>query len=299
MNLRDLEAFVAVVETGSIMAASARLNLTQPGVTRRIQNLEQVLDAELLDRQSKPFKPTAAGRDAYEHARRMIGSLEDLKARLRPAGDVRGECRLGVTPHLSELSLLRPLDHLRDEFPHLTLKIASGWSPRLIEQVARSELDAAVIALPDGVPLREGLVGEDLGTQRVLVVAASTLGVPKAPTIEALSAFPWVVNENGCGFRDYIRHSFEATRLPFNTAVEVMSSDLRMSLVARGLGVGIVTPAALADSPWKDAVEIIRVHGFAPTVRCWAIHRAPAGRLNRPITTFAASIRAELAATAA
>ena len=37
MNLHDLEAFVAVVETGSIVGASVRLNLTQPGVTRRVQ----------------------------------------------------------------------------------------------------------------------------------------------------------------------------------------------------------------------------------------------------------------------
>lgn len=45
MNTHDLVAFVAVVETGSIVAASARLNLTQPGVTRRIQNLEEMLGA--------------------------------------------------------------------------------------------------------------------------------------------------------------------------------------------------------------------------------------------------------------
>ncbi len=50
MNTHDLVAFVAVVETGSIVAASARLNLTQPGVTRRIQNLEEMLGAQLLDR---------------------------------------------------------------------------------------------------------------------------------------------------------------------------------------------------------------------------------------------------------
>ena len=50
MNTHDLEAFVAVVETGSIVGASIRLNLTQPGITRRIQNLEQGLATVLLDR---------------------------------------------------------------------------------------------------------------------------------------------------------------------------------------------------------------------------------------------------------
>ena len=80
MNTRDVEAFLAVVETGSIVAASARLNLTQPGVTRRIQSLELVLGAELLDRESKPLRPTAAGREAYEQGRRLIGVIEDLRS---------------------------------------------------------------------------------------------------------------------------------------------------------------------------------------------------------------------------
>ena len=79
MNTHDLVAFVAVVETGSIVAASARLNLTQPGVTRRIQNLEEMLGAQLLDRLSKPLKPTAAGIEAYEQGRRLLRMLDDLK----------------------------------------------------------------------------------------------------------------------------------------------------------------------------------------------------------------------------
>ena len=71
MNTRDLEAFIAVVETGSIVAASARLNLTQPGVTRRVQNLEDRLGSTLLDRQSKPLKPTASRQGKSRHGRRL------------------------------------------------------------------------------------------------------------------------------------------------------------------------------------------------------------------------------------
>src|SRR4051794_40414058 len=129
MNVHDLEAFVAVVETGSISGASARLNLTQPGVTRRIQNLEDRLGTAVLDRQTKPLRPTSSGRGAYEQGRRVLRSLEDLKASLTPQGDVRGEFRLGIMPYLSDAALALPLDRLRQEFPQLTLRITSGWSP--------------------------------------------------------------------------------------------------------------------------------------------------------------------------
>ncbi len=178
MNIHDLEAFVAVVETGSIVGASARLNLTQPGVTRRIQNLEEGLGAALLDRQSKPLKPTSAGRQAYEHGRRVLRSLEDMKAGVSPEGEVSGEFRLGIVPYLSEAALALPLDRLRSEFPQLTLRVTSVWSPRLIDQVAHSELDAAALCLAEGLSPPEDLVSDDLGAQAVLLVAAPGLGVP-------------------------------------------------------------------------------------------------------------------------
>ncbi|WP_158813430.1 LysR family transcriptional regulator [Methylocapsa sp. S129] len=286
MNIHDIEAFVAVVETGSIVAASARLNLTQPGVTRRIQNLEEGLASALLDRQSKPLKPTSSGREAYEHGRRVLRSLEDMKAGVSPEGDVRGEFRLGIMPYLSDAALALPLDRLRSEFPQLTLRITSGWSMRLLEQVARSELDAAALCLADAVSPPEDLVSEDLGAQAVLLVASPGLGVPRPANLFDLSRFPWVMNESGCGFRAFIRHSFDAARLPFQVGVEALSADLRLSLVARGLGIGVVTPAAFAGSPWRDAVEVIDSIDFRPQVRSWMLHRPPAGRLARPIAVF-------------
>lgn len=286
MNIRDLEAFIAVVETGSIVGASARLNLTQPGVTRRIQNLEDELATALLDRLSKPLKPTRAGRRAYEHGRRVLRALEDLKAGVSPKGELDGEFRLGIVPYLSDAALALPLDSLRADFPRLTLRITSGWSQRLVEQVARSELDAAAVCLAEGVTPPDELVREDLGVQSVLLVAAPALGVPKLADLEALSRFPWVLNEDGCGFRALIRQNLDAARLPFQVGLEALSLDLRMSLVARGHGIGLVTPGALADSRWRDAIEVVDCRDFKPQVRSWLLHRPPAGRLDRPIAVL-------------
>jgi DNA-binding transcriptional LysR family regulator len=117
-------------------------------------------------------------------------------------------------------------------------------------------------------------------------VAAPSLGVPQPARLVDLARFPWVLNDSGCGFRAFIRHSFDAARLPFQVAVEALSADLRMSLIARGLGIGIVTPAAFAESPWRDEVMVIDCPEFRPQVRAWLLHRPPPGRLVRPIAVF-------------
>lgn len=295
MNTRDLEAFVAVVESGSIVAASARLNLTQPGVTRRVQNLEETLGTALLDRQSKPLKPTSAGRQVYEQGRRVLRSLEDLRAGVAPDGPIGGEFRLGITPYLSETSLAEPLDRLRGAFPALHLRVTAGWSPRLLEQVTRSELDAAAVCLAKGqYALPEELQAESLGWQPVLLVAARDLAVPQPASLRDLAAFPWVVNQDGCGFRAAIRQVLESANLPLKVGIEAPSAELRLSLIARGLGIGPATPAGLRQSPLRDRLQIIETSDFQPRVEALVVHRPPAGRLAAPIAAFRQALMAEL-----
>ncbi|SFO31792.1 DNA-binding transcriptional regulator, LysR family [Bradyrhizobium sp. Ghvi] len=296
MNTHDLVAFVAVVETGSIVAASTRLNLTQPGVTRRIQNLEEMLGTQLLDRLSKPLKPTAAGHEAYEQGRRLLRMLDDLKAGVASDGVVRGEFRLGLTPFLSEAGLSAPLDAVRAEFPALSVRVVSGWSPNQVERVSRNELDAAAICLPDGAAPPADLVADDLGAQPVVFVVARDTKIPRAVDLERLSQLPWVINQDGCGFRDTLKRRFDAEHLPFTVAVEALDSELRLSLVARGLGVGLVTPLALKRSAFRKQLKPVAARDFNPAVRAWLVHRPPAGRLARPINLFREGLDRELQA---
>lgn len=296
MNTHDLVAFVAVVETGSIVAASARLNLTQPGVTRRIQNLEEMLGTELLDRLSKPLKPTAAGRRAYEQGRHVLRMLDDLRSGVADDGVVRGEFRLGISPYLSESGLTGPLDALRAEFPALAVRVVSAWSPSQVERVSRNELDAAAICLPDGTAPPDDLVGDDLGSQPVVFIVAREMKLPNSASLQDLSRMSWVMNQDGCGFRGALKRHFDAAHLPFRVAVEALDSELRLSLVARGMGVGLVTPIALKQSPLRSKLKVIKAPDFNPAVRAWIVHRPPAGRLARPIKTFRDALDRELQA---
>lgn len=294
MNVRDIEAFVAVVETGSIVAASTRLNLTQPGVTRRVQNLEELLGTALLDRQSKPLKPTSAGRSTYEHGRRVLRTLEDLRSDVSPGREVAGEFRLGITPHLSEASLAEPIDRLRSRFPRLRLRVVTGWSPDLLDKATRSEVDVAAICLPQGAEPPDSVQADNLGHQPVLLVAGRDSDVPAVTSMQELAQYPWVMNQDGCGYRAVIRRMFEAEHLMFQVGIEALSPDLRLSLVARGLGIGLATPDLLAASPWRDRLRVVDAPDFRPIVHAWLVHRPPAGRLAAPIALFREALAEEL-----
>ena len=174
MNTRDIEAFLAVVDAGSIMAAAARLHLTQPAVTRRVQGLEEALGAQLLDRLSKPLRPTAAGREAYELGRRVLGAVQDLRDGLAAGGEIGGELRLGVTPSQADDTLAAPLDSLRKAYPKLSLRITTAWSPALLEQIQGNRIDAALVHLPESAPLSPSVAVEPISTHRMVVIAAKS-----------------------------------------------------------------------------------------------------------------------------
>jgi DNA-binding transcriptional LysR family regulator len=286
MSVRDIEAFLAVVETGSIVAGSSAVNITQPGLTRRIQSLETALGAPLLDRQSKPLKPTALGREVYEHGRRVLRALQDLKSAAAPQGVLTGELRLGITPSLSETALTEALDELRTAYPKLSLRISSGWAGRLLENVARSQLDAAAMYMLDGMAPSADLIAERVARLPVLLVAPRDLPLPKSPSLQDLSNYPWIMNEDGCGLRGAVKHIMESARLPFHIGVEAQSGELRLSLVARGFGITIVTSPSLRASAFRDAVKVIDAPQFRPHIHVWLVHRPPAGRLEGPIRAF-------------
>jgi len=288
MNTRDIEAFVAVVETGSLGGASGRLHLTQPGVSRRLRNLEDLLGVELVDRQSKPLKPSAAGLRIYELGRGVLAAVETLRQGAAPDAEPRGELRVGVPPFLAEQALADPLDILRGRYPGLRLNVTAAWSPSLVAMVENGALDAAAIMMPDDQALPAHLCALPLARSAVVIVASPALAIARdsngAVPLDALAAHPWVLNQDGCGLRTAIRTAFDAARLPFRIAVEAYGAELQLSLAARGVGIGLVTPGALARSRHREALAILNVPAFTTGLRAELVHLPTLGPLAAPVT---------------
>ncbi|CAB3723610.1 LysR family transcriptional regulator [Trinickia soli] len=292
MNTRDLQAFVEVVDSGSMVRAATKLHLTQPGLTRRVQNLETTLGVPLLDRQSKPMKPTGAGKEVYVLARAVLRSVDDLLAVAAPGSEPAGELKIGVPPFLSELALEQPIDRLRAAFPRLTLRVTAAWSPTLLERVMRAELDAAVVMTPTSTTLPDTVTATLLAVQPTVVVASRSLPLPRkakrgqgAPrlTLAELAQHAWVLSQDGCGMRSALSRALGAASLRFDVAVEAFGSELQLSLVARGVGLGIVTPGQLAASAHKDALQVIDAPELSGGLNVWLVHGTLPGRLVRPL----------------
>lgn len=147
MELRHLRYFVAVAEEGSFkLAAEKRLRTAQPSLSRQIRDLEYQVGAQLLQRSARGIELTAAGRAFLDHARLSLAQAEAaVESARRVAEPAKPVFAVGfVTGH--EADCIPPTTNiLRDDLHNLEVRIFSGFSVDLADDVQRGKLDIAFV----------------------------------------------------------------------------------------------------------------------------------------------------------
>ena len=299
MNIPDLEAFVAVVDTGSIVAAAERIHISQSAVTRRIQSLEELLNTPLLYRDARPIQPTTAGKEVYTVAVRVLASVQELKATLAVDAGGSGEFRFGISRTLGDLALLHPIDCLRRAYPSIKIYAFVEWSYELLARLESRQIDAAVVLLREGHALSPAVVGEELGTEPLLVVSAKGDFRDTPYSASDLTAQSWIVNPEGCVGRGLLQEFLRRRELAIDISVEAHGIELKMSLVARGLGLGLVLPHMLAASQFRDDVRVVETSDFTPRMTTWLLHTPHLGKLAGPVQSLRDAMRRHLEGSSA
>ena len=148
-ELSQLRCFIAVAEELHFGRAAARLNLTQPPLSRQVQILERVLDVTLLERTSRSVRLTPAGRDFLQEARR-IAELAD-RAVVNAKRSARGEAgsiALGCTAAASYALLPRLVGFARTRLPGVSLTLEEMVTADQVEALAAGRLDMGLVRRP-------------------------------------------------------------------------------------------------------------------------------------------------------
>ena len=286
MKTDDLRAFDAVVRHGSISEAARALGLTQPAITRRIQNLEEDLGAPLLDRSTKPPRPSALGLRVYEHTQSVLHEMESLAQLVDTAEAPTGPLRLGLTHSMGSVGLIDVLTDMKARFPDVSLQISTDWSLRLLDKVAQGRLDAATLFLPPKALIPEGLRAQRLGATDVVLVAAKGRFGQTAGLLRGFAEAGWILNPDGCGFRAALQRKLADQGLRFRLNLETFGSELQLGLVAAGLGVGFVSRPAFLASRWRDQLDLLAPRDFSFGVDVWLVSPVFLGNLDGAVAHF-------------
>jgi len=171
LKLPMFRAVDAVETQRSLLKASAVLGITQPALTKSLQELEDILQTRLFDRHSRGVRPTRAGLVFVQTARRILAEVrrldEDLDQLSSPGG---GTVVLGALPVAAAGVLPGALARLKAAEPDIKVQIRQGRTEDLLPLLASGEIDLIVGRLYDPV-LTDGFSREPLWTEPISVLA--------------------------------------------------------------------------------------------------------------------------------
>lgn len=145
MELRHLRYFLVVIAEGSLTKAAQRLHITQPALSRQIQQLEKESGARLLKRTPKGVEPTLAGTALHGHALRILRLADATREVATSATPSKETVALGLAPGLPTEWLRGRLGPLLAEESSVHLVIADASSTELLKMTGEGSLDLAIV----------------------------------------------------------------------------------------------------------------------------------------------------------
>ncbi len=246
MDLRLMRYFVACVENKTMHAAAEAVHVSQPALSKAINNLEAQLGVKLLDRRPRGVVPTPFGDTLYRYAKMIDSDVRRAVAEIDAMrGMTRGLIVIGVIPTMSGV-MAQVAREVMETLPGLKLKLRIAFSAELTAALFDGELDFALLLLPDETPPM-GLTFEPLVRTgpRVAVREGHPLAGQKALTLAVLSRYPWLIPDYPPSHRAIINRAFLDAGMPPPTGAIEVSTVIFFDAVVRATDLVTIVPSTL------------------------------------------------------
>ena len=262
VDLRQLNTFLTVADTGSFSRASEKLFVAQPALSRQIQMLESALHVEVFVRHARGVVLTTAGELLYDHARKLMQELERTLADVTAiAGEVTGQVTLGILPTVAHNFLGTIVEKYRLEFPQVNLAVKSAMSGTLQQMVAQHRLNLAITYNPNN---QRNLRCRPLLEEPLYLIGASNspLSEYSEVTMDEMLKLPLILPEEKHGLRMAVEREAAQRGIPLHLALEISAWPLLTDAARRGLGYTILPSAAVHEM--VDRKEVIAIPIVSP-----------------------------------
>jgi DNA-binding transcriptional LysR family regulator len=241
-----LQSWVALVDVGSVSGAARRLGISQAGVSQHIRQLEGSFEAALLDRSTRPARPTASGQRLYEHASDLLVRAGQMGETVRVLNrSRRAMLRMGCVDSFAASigpDLVRGLSGRVQR-----LRLVSGINPGLAEQFANHQLDVLVTTDP---PRSEaGRTAVPLFAEHFLLALPKGMVVPPLASLQQLGQSRPFMHYSARSRMGAMVDEYLARHDPgIEKVFEFDATDPLLSLVREDLGFALTTPMCLWQS---------------------------------------------------
>lgn len=291
MDLRQLNAIMAVAEHRSFSAAARALHTVQSNVSTHVARLERELDAILVDRRTGEL--TAEGDAVVLRALRIKAELQAIPADVSALrDDIRGTVRFGIIGTTGRWLVPALLAALKDSYPGVHLVVVDATTTGLLPQLQSGQLTMAVLNLPLSEP---ELASEPLfDEERILIVPNDhELASREAVALKDLAEHEIVLPPKGTQFRNEVDAAADELGIELTPAAELDGMRLLASLAFQGYAPALVPATAAPYGPDKGwtivNVDDMTTRSVGLAYRRWTTLPAPARAVQKVIGEVVAS----------
>ncbi len=246
MDFRHLKYFVAVADEQNFTRAAERLHISQPPLSRQIQDLEEELGTPLFERGSRPLKLTDAGRFFYGHATRLLEQAAQAVRSTKRVAQLERRLVIGFVASTMYGALPLLVRKFRAANPHTELALTEMSTVDQIEALKAGRIDVGFgrVRLDDPSIKREILREERLV---VAIPAEHELAATDGPlTLPDVAAHPLLVYPRTPrpSYADQVLSLLRDLALEPASVLEVQEMQTALGLVASGMGLCVV-PASV------------------------------------------------------
>ena len=192
IDIKDLEAFVAILNGGSLSRAAAELGLTQPALSLKLKKMETELGVKLFQRTPRSMCPLDTALTIEPRVRDILSKFDGVRESLaKNVSELRGNVRVGCLLGWFDALLVPSLKDIFEKTPDIRMQLHVDQTDHLMPLVAHGKLDLAIVAEP--FDNHEGLAVKKLLDEELVLVGRN---LPKTKTEverrKSLLTRPWI-----------------------------------------------------------------------------------------------------------
>lgn len=281
LNLHLLRLFATVVRTGSFSRAAEALHISQPAISKGVRDFELQIGCRLLDRWPGGARPTREGQILARHAEALFAAeraAEDELLSLRNLDS--GSLRIGASTTIATYMISKHLGSFHRKYPDIDLHLRSANTRDIAECMAAGEIE---IALVEGPLQDDNLLTEAWRTDvmKLIVSPFHRFASFKSPIdCAVLEQESLIVQEPGSGTREVVSQALATHGVEPKRMLEIGSTEAIKQAVADGVGVSIISTAAIADQMELGRLKIVSINKLQIERTLWQL-KVP-GRIDSP-----------------
>ncbi|WP_422367229.1 LysR family transcriptional regulator [Pelagibius sp.] len=264
MDVKSLYTLIAAADCGSFAEAGAQLGISLSAVSLQLRALEKETGLTLFDRRTRPPQLTEEGRSFVARAREVVVHWEALSENLS-RDPARGTLRVGAVHTAVAATLPAALHRLQESRPELSVRLATGLSHDLEEQLRRRIIDCAVVT--EAETETEDLTSHRITSEPLVLIAHRS--VKGRDIAKILTAEPYVRFSKHARVARLIERELQRRKIAVSSRMEIDALDAVVSLVSNRLGVSIV-PLNAGDAAFPETVRVLPL-GSPPVLRHLAV----------------------------